>query len=701
MPSYSSGTTDDGQTSPLGDVLAGLAEGLAPPGYVSTPCPPLRNPPPAPDQLVKQRKCMERAHRHHPIPENRRGTSPWVPDAVRPGAKPVLADRSSNALMKGRDWVAVHRGVAWSDTDARTNAAYSSRCMDYDLAASRRMNREPAWLSMILQELWGDDGAGFPIKAGFVRMFTRLIEAEREGFIGIEISLSDMGALCEVAPRTIQRWTKLCEARGILEVSAGWQAPPRGYTRSHRIFGKLSYRLGGAFVRRVGLALHEDVRGEFPSGGNFRAATKSAAVALRKEARAHTDAVRDRNWQHSLPHLQRKHRAAPPHSPIGHGGRVDRNSPGDRSPVPGAPGRAIKIKERPTAGAVLASPDRGNCQFKPGTFGPPEPKSQTQTGEKALRVHGVSAAFQEELRKSGSSFAAAFLSAQTRVLLVLFFFLAAAGTSRAETSDRIPELQEHETRRTVGKREGRRTRGNSRDSDARPETATNRNGDWWQCCGRRSAAARPDPRRTYAAIYPGCNPNTGRHFAGAVEPNKRRIRMNETKDESEVGPAVHELQPKALANGSICYHAKVPALSPSTTGKYVMFVAELEGRHCVNLTAVTGWKGRQRIHCQLMGAWVDGDASANIPRYLTGKVGFRVDYPPGVEHVEFSVTIRAAPAAVVGAKELDDDGRRSVRQRQIDTATENGDIEPEREPGNGPGEAWSESDSDAGHEPAT
>ena len=629
---YSSGTTEPGQTT-------------------------LRNPPPAPDQLVKRRLMMARAHKRHPLPEKRRGTSPYVPDAFRPGSKRVLVERSSNSVMKGRDWVAVHRGLAWSSTDAATNAAYSCRSMDYDLAASRRLNREPAWLPMVLAELWGEDGAGFPIKSGFVRMLNRLIEVEREGFIALEVSLPQMAALCGVSMRTIQRWNHLCESRGILEINQGWQKSPNGYTRTHRVYGKLSYRLGGDFVRRVGLALHEDVPGEFPSGGNFRAATKCAAVAIRKEARAHMDAIRDRNWSDSRPHTQRKKRTPPPilHLDMGSGLTEqvqETGPPGTR----GGPKREFN-KARPLAGSVMASPDLGNREVAPGNLGLRGPNRETQPGKQALRVDGVSDAWQEELRKSTSPFAAAFLAAQTTRLLVFLFCLLSAFPAAAETI--VRGKCDHDTRRINWSGAGCGARGGPRNSDAERGTPAADHGDWWQRRSGRIARDGGYSRGVNPADDSGGDPNTGRHVAGLVEPKTRIETMtDEMNNESVVPPPVWALEPTKLDNGSTRYAAKVPAASRDERQPHVLFGMELEERHCVNVTAVSGWIGKSRVHVPVLEVVTGGDVVRNVPRYLVGPVQFKIGFGPKVEFVEFSVTMRPAPvvdvllsaAAVDGSK---------------------------------------------------
>lgn len=262
-------------------------------------------------QQMRQRQVLARAHPKHPLPGFGDRSGPPKLGWFLPGATRARESASSLDVLRSVEWVAVRRGVAWSENDQTANDALVARCFDYHYIERRRIETRPTWLETLCRDQWAtEDGPGFPAKSGFLCFLTDLLHARRVGAIGAILSQADAGTLYQVTPRHWRRWMEHAESMGMVRILQLWQRDPT--RRRHRGHWRMCYMLGHSIVERAGVALYEGLDRNFGNGRPMKPAAAAAAKRLRAKRREANRARHDELWRLGCSSDVRATRSGPP-----------------------------------------------------------------------------------------------------------------------------------------------------------------------------------------------------------------------------------------------------------------------------------------------------------------------------------------------------------------------------------------------------
>lgn len=273
---------------------------------------------PGPDAITrgKQRRRLERAHKHHkPALKGERygplGGGTWV----RKGCKRVRTDLEGWRLVDAVEWMADRRFRQWTSGDQSVIDELCVRTMNYGDLARRMVVSRPCWLDGLVRELWGSDGPGFPRADGFIRFIADLLHARRSHAVGLFLSQVDAATLYDVSDRTFRRWIKHAEHAKLVRVVQTWRED-RVRSSKFRCWGKTLYMLGAAIIKVGGAALLEGLDLKLPDGRPMAPVAQHRARALRRDRRAEMRTRHDATWQLAKVSardrvVERAHRRAP------------------------------------------------------------------------------------------------------------------------------------------------------------------------------------------------------------------------------------------------------------------------------------------------------------------------------------------------------------------------------------------------------
>lgn len=223
----------------------------------------------SPSRSPKQQKLLDSAKNYVPDLGER---VPPRSDRVftRPGLESAGVDLP--VLLERVLWLHVRRGAEWDAHSEAVRTACRAHSWGYAELDSMATTRTPIWLAAMVPGR----------RRAALQLAEFALSAHRSGALGALISYTEIAALCDVSPRTAQRWARYLEAAGILEIVQTWRPGPEGRQRG---FGRQLYRPGPAMRDCAGLGMLEGAR-------DLKGPTAKLAARVARVARARTRATR-------------------------------------------------------------------------------------------------------------------------------------------------------------------------------------------------------------------------------------------------------------------------------------------------------------------------------------------------------------------------------------------------------------------------